>query len=87
MTDRTSDYCDLESPIGDLSLMVSVTCTMMEVFSKDMQSSRSLTGASVENVVKSIEREFEELMFCIYQVNSMAKALERRYFAESEVAA
>ena len=82
-----TDYADLESPIGDLSLMVSVTCTMMEVFQKDMASSRTLTGASVESVVKAIEREFEELTFCIYQVNSMSKALERSYFAKTEAAA
>jgi hypothetical protein len=87
MTDRTRDFPDLESPISDLSMMVGVTCTIMESFSTGLEASRDLTDVSVGAVVKSIECEFEELMFCVYHLNSMTKALSRLYFAEPGAAA
>ena len=87
MTDRTQDFLDLESPIGDLRLMASIACTMMEVFSKELQASGDMTEASVESVLKSIEQDFEAVMFCVYEVHRRAHDLEHRYLAASEVAA
>ena len=87
MTNRTQDFLDLESPIGDLRLMASIACTMMEVFSQELQASGNMNEASVESVLKSIEQEFEAVMFCVYEVHKRAHDLERRYLAGPEVAA
>lgn len=87
MTDSTSNHSDLESPISDLVLMASVTCTIMEGFLKNVRACEDLTGASVEKVVKTIEAESDELTFCVYHLNSLMQALSRLYFAETEAVA
>lgn len=74
---------DLESPICDISLMASVTCTVMEGFLKNLAASRGMTGANTEKLVISIEADFEDLTFCIYHLSTMAKALNRLYQTEA----
>jgi hypothetical protein len=86
MTARIRDYADLESPIIDLSLMASVTATMTETFVKALEASRDI-DASIGSVVESLEREFEELTFCIYHLNTMTKSLSKLYLAELEAVA
>jgi hypothetical protein len=82
-----ADIPALEDPISNLTLMASVTCTIMEGFAENLAVSRGMTGASVEKLVISIEGDFEELAFCIYQLNSMTKDLSKLYYSRPGVAA